>query len=358
VQLGGDFHYETKAVAPSSPDNGTLDRLYLVGSGDPVLATNDYVTFLQSNAQTRSNVTTSLESLADAIVAKGVKHITNGVVGDDSRYDDQRYLPTWPPNYRTDPDVGPLGALTVNGGYQVQGTTKLVPVDDPALYAARELTTLLAARGVQVGPPSAHTKAPAGTTDIASVRSPSLHDIVVASLLSSDNLAAELMAKEMGVHSVGQGTTAAGTQVIINTLGRLGINTTGITLVDASGLDRGDHISCQELASVLDLAGSNPTFQAVLAGLPVAGQEGTLADRLQGTPLAGKLRAKTGTLNGVSGLAGLLNTARPLRFALLVNGNVPDKPAAEALRERFAGILATFPNAPAADVLAPPLTAR
>ena len=352
VVLGPNFKYETKAVSDQTPTNGTLDRLWLVGSGDPLLATADYTTYLQSQPEEKGAITTPLATLADAIVAKGVKRIPGGVIGDDSRYDTQRYVPSWPTSYRTDPEIGPLGALTVNGGYQVEGTSRLVPVPDPALYAATELSSLLTARGVQVGPPSAHTKAPSGATDVASVFSPTLHDILVSSLQTSDNLAAELLAKEMGVHTAGQGTTAAGTQVITATLTRLGIPTAGMTLVDASGLDRGDRVSCTTLASVLDLAGS-PQFQTVLQGLPVAGQDGTLADRLQGTPLAGRLKAKTGTLNGVSGLAGLLDGGRPLRFALLVNGNVPDKLAAEVVREGFAGILATFPNAPAPSALVP-----
>ena len=352
VVLGPDFRYVTQAVSDQTPGNGSLDRLWLVGAGDPVLATTDYATYLQSQAITRTNVTTSLAALADAIVAKGVKRIPGGVIGDDSRYDTQRYIPTWSDTYRTDPDVGPLGALTVNGGYQLEGTNRLVPVPDPALYAASELSSLLTARGVQVGTPSAHQRAPTTATAIASVTSPSLHDILVASLLSSDNLAAELLAKEIGFRTSGQGTTAAGTQAITATLTRLGIPTTGLTLVDASGLDRGDRVTCATLASVLDLA-ATPRFQTVLEGLPVAGQEGTLADRLQGTALAGKLKAKTGTLNGVSGLAGLLDAGRPLRFALLVNGDIPTKLAAEDLRERFAGILATFPSAPAPTALVP-----
>jgi D-alanyl-D-alanine carboxypeptidase/D-alanyl-D-alanine-endopeptidase (penicillin-binding protein 4) len=353
VVLGPNFKYETKAVSDQSPDSsGTLDRLWLVGAGDPVLATADYAAYLQSQPEEKGFITTSLESLADAIVAKGVKRIPGGIIGDDSRYDAQRYVPSWPSSYRTDPEIGPLGALTVNSGYQLQGTNKLVPVPDPALYAASQLTNLLTARGVQVGSPSAHTKAPANATPVASIFSPTLHDILVSTLETSDNLAAELLAKEMGVHTSGQGTTAAGTQVIMSTLTRLGVPTAGLSLVDASGLDRGDRISCTTLAAVLDLA-QTPQFQTILQGLPVAGQDGTLADRLANTPLAGKLKAKTGTLNGVSSLAGLLDGGRPLQFALLVNGSVPDKAAAEAVREGFAGILATFPNAPAASALVP-----
>ena len=140
-------------------------------------------------------------------------------------------------------------------------------------------------------------------------------------------------------------------QAITTTLAHLGVPTAGVHLVDGSGLDHGNRVPCGTIASVLALAGTK--YPPILEGLPVAGAEGTLAGRLEGTPLAGKLHAKTGSLNGVSGLAGFLDTGRPLRFALLVNGNIPDLAAADAAREPFAVILATFPNAPAADALVP-----
>ena len=348
--LGPDFHYETKAVAAAAPSAGTVPQLWLVGAGDPLLGTADYVAYLQSQPTTRDDVvTTRLESLADGIVMAGVRSIPGGVIGDDSRYDQQRYVPSWPASYRTEPNIGPLGALTVNGGYKLAGG-RVTPVDDPALYAAQTLTQLLAARGVQVGPPKAHQPAPAGATAVASVSSPSLHDILVSDLRSSNNLPSELLAKELGVRAAGQGTTVAGTHVVTTTIQGLGIPTTGLNLVDGSGLDRGNRVSCTTLARVLDLA-SEPAFHTVLDGLPVAGASGTLVV-LQGPGLTGKLRAKTGSLNGVSGLAGLLDNGRALRFAVLLNGNLTLAQDMES-RARFAATLATFPDAPTGLVPAP-----
>ena len=346
--LGPDFHYETKAVAAAAPSAGSVPQLWLVGAGDPVLGTADYVAYLQTQPTTRDDVvTTKLETLADGIVGQGVRSIPGGIIGDDSRYDQQRYLPSWPPSYRTDPDVGPLGALTVNGGYKVAGGHP-TPVDDPALYAAQTLTQLLQARGVQVGAPRAHQPAPAGATAVASVSSPSLHDILISDLRASNNLTGELLMKELGVRAAGQGTTVAGTHAVIATLQSLGIPTAGLTLVDGSGLDRGNRVSCTTLARVVDLS-SEPAFRTVQDGLPTSGASGTLIV-LQG-PLAGKVRAKTGSLNGVSGLAGLLDAGRPLRFAVLLNGALTLAQDME-VRARFASTLATFPDAPAG--LVPP----
>jgi D-alanyl-D-alanine carboxypeptidase/D-alanyl-D-alanine-endopeptidase (penicillin-binding protein 4) len=349
--LGPDFRYETKVVAAAPPAGGTEPQVWMVGAGDSVLATGDFAAYLQSQPITHNvAVTTRLEPLADAIVNQGVRSIPGGVVGDDARYDAQRYLPSWPPSYRTDPDIGPLGALTVNGGYKLVGGSRLVPVDDPALAAAQTLTQLLQARGVQVGPASAHQPPPAAPATVASVSSPPLRDILTSDLRASNNLTGELLVKELGVRVGGQGTTSAGVRAITSTLQGLGVPTSGLSLVDGSGLDRGDRVSCRTLAGVLDLA-AQPAFRTILDALPVAGEQGTLAGRLQGTPLAGKLRAKTGTLSGVGGLAGVLDVGRPLRFALLLNGNLTLAQAMDA-RERFAVTLATFPDI-SGDALVP-----
>ena len=77
-----------------------------------------------------------------------------------------------------------------------------------------------------------------------------------------------------------------------------------------------------------------------------------MARRLVGTPLAGNLRAKTGTLSGVSGLAGYVTSDRPLRFSLLLNGTFGES-AALALREAVAATIASYPNVPGGVAVVP-----
>ena len=347
--LGPDFTYVTKTVAPGGADDGTVDKLYLVGAGDPVLSTNEYVAALQQGKWTGNDVTTSMEALADAIVAKGVKRIPGGIVGDDSRYDDERFIPTWKPEYRTGGDIGPMGALTVNDG--LTSVSRKTLADDPALNAAQTLAALLTARGVQVGA-ATHGTAPSDATDVASVTSPPLKDIVASMLTSSDNNSAELLVKELGVHDSKQGTTAAGAAAVKARLLALGLPAEQLALVDGSGLDRGNRITCDLLVRTLGLASTRPEFAAIVLGLPVAGQSGTLIDQMTGTPLAGKLRAKTGSLQGVAGLTGLVETGPALRFAFIDTGDFAEG-AAPSIRLKLASIIGTFPDAPPADTLVP-----
>ncbi len=88
---------------------------------------------------------------------------------------------------------------------------------------------------------------------------------------------------------------------------------------DGSGLARGDRATCAVLVETLNLA-NTPKFTTIRDSLAVAGERGTLATRLRGTPLQGKLVAKTGSLSGVSGLAGYVNVKQPMTFSLLLNG--------------------------------------
>ncbi len=197
--LGPDFRYETKAVAPAAPRNGTVSRMWLVGSGDPGISTPEGAARLAASPLTKGDQTSSLATLADEIVAAGVHAIPGGIAGDDSRYEGTRYLPVWPDHYRTDREIGPLGALTVNDGFTGPDGSGAA-ADEPAVNAAQQLTRLLEARGVAVGAAS-HDKAPNDTTTVATLRSPKLTDILAGFLASSDNLTGELLPRELAAHS-------------------------------------------------------------------------------------------------------------------------------------------------------------
>jgi serine-type D-Ala-D-Ala carboxypeptidase/endopeptidase (penicillin-binding protein 4) len=349
--LGPDSTFQTRALASGPPDNGVVDQLWLVGGGDPVLATGDYAAFVQSQPKTKGDVTTSLESLADAIVAKGVNSIPGGVVGDDSRYDKQRYVPTWKDSYRTDGEVGPISALTVNDGFSTWSPSRKAAVDDPTRNAAAELTDLLQARGVQVGSPGTGV-APGGATEIATVTSPPLRDVVHSMLSSSDNLTAEMLTKELGLQTSKQGTTEAGVAATTAKLKQLGVPLADGSLKDGSGLDRGNRVTCGNLVATLSLA-QRPEFVTLYDGLPVAGRNGTLVGDFIGTALEGNFRGKTGSLDGVTGLTGVFDLARRVQFAFLDNGQFSETQGM-AIREGIGDIVGRYPDSPPVDALVPP----
>ena len=324
--LGPDFRFETKVASVS--EGASLDRLWFVGAGDPVIRTAEYMD---------DGVSTPLESLADAIVAKGVRRIGT-VVGDDSRYDSVRFLPSWSPTYRTDYDVGPIGALEVTESIDLVNG-KPVLHDDPGLFAAAELTRLLRARGVSVGEPTRGV-APEGATTVASVTSQPLRTIVRWMLLTSNNTTAEMLTKELGARR-GAGTTAAGVAAVQAALRELGVPLDGQTMIDGSGLDRQNRLTCRILVAVVDL-GARPDLKVLRDTLPGGGNA---------TP-DGKVHAKGGYLTDVTGLAGIVDRDTPLRFAFLANGGVPKN--ANVDLNAFTGVLTTYqPPAPVLDAVIP-----
>jgi D-alanyl-D-alanine carboxypeptidase len=95
-----------------------------------------------------------------------------------------------------------------------------------------------------------------------------------------------------------------------------------------------------------------PGLTTLYDGLPVAGQNGTLFDQFVGTALAGDFRGKTGSLDGVSGLTGVLDLGRRIRFAFLDNGDFTETQGG-VIRVNIGGIIGRFPDAPPVDVLVP-----
>lgn len=306
-----DERLRTPVLAAAPPVNGVVDgHLYLVGGGDPLLGTLPWgATFRRQPA-----LVTAIEVLADRLVAAGVREVRGSVVGDDGRHERVRYLPTWPSRYVL--QTGPLSALWVNDGIDGLGPDAQ-PFADPPAGAASVLNELLRQRGVVVhGMPTSGSLAP-GAVELAAVESPTMAELVGQMLRESDNGTAEMLVRELGLRVGGSGTSAAGTRAMHDTLAEMGFPMRGVDILDGSGLDPRNRVTCRLLTAV-NLRG----IPGVEAGLPVAAQTGTLYKRFLATPVAGHLRAKTGSIRGVSALAGHVDTAggRRLTFAHVLNG--------------------------------------
>ncbi|MBV8160147.1 MAG: D-alanyl-D-alanine carboxypeptidase [Acidimicrobiia bacterium] len=338
-RLGPDYRFETTVVAPGPPAaDGSVDALWLVGGGDPLLATPEYAAYLASQPRTAGTPATPMSAIVDQLAAAGVRTVRNGVHGDNSRYDGPGWLPGWKPIYRDEADVGLLTALTINNGLDHWDPTEVISAD-PTTLAGAQLARLLAARGIAAAAGPASLR-PANGVVLARLTSAPLSDVISSMLRSSDNLAAELLVKEIDKQAGGAGTTAGGLAIVADTVAGLGIPVAGLHMGDGSGLDPSDRTTCSALLAALDM-GDRPGFTA-LSGLAVAARSGTLATRFAGTPLAGHLSAKTGWIGCAAAMVGRLDLMAPLHFALVVNGPC-DWNSAEAIENRVAAALATYP---------------
>nr|MDQ2727501.1 D-alanyl-D-alanine carboxypeptidase [Actinomycetota bacterium] len=297
---GPDSRITTPVEADQPAVGGVVSgNLYLVGAGDPILRTPDFVASLTDPEATY----TSLDTLAAQVRAAGVTRVSGAVVADESRYDTQRVVASWRPSYLAQGVVGPLSAADVDDGLASFSGGSDVPSPQPAVVAATRFQAALRAAGVQVGRPAASGTAPAGAVTVTSVASPPLADVLGAVLRTSDDTGAELITKELGLRFGTGGTSAAGVAVIRADLAADGLPVDLLRAVDGSGLDRSDRATCPLVVAALTRAG--PTSD-LASTLPVAGRTGTLFRRMVNTPAAGRVIAKTGTLDDVSALSGFV----------------------------------------------------
>jgi serine-type D-Ala-D-Ala carboxypeptidase/endopeptidase (penicillin-binding protein 4) len=343
--LGVDHTFVTEVRGPAIDAEGVLSGdLYLVGGGDPLLASSDVA---DDDTHPAFN-TTPFESLADQLVTAGLRRVSGDVVADGTRYDEQFVLPAWGSGITRD-DGGPIGGLLVNDGRIVGSGVGL----DPNQAAAAELTRLLNARGVVVEGRNRTEPAPDAPT-LARVESAPLADVVDEMLTNSDNNTAEMLVKEIGFATTGVGTTDAGLGGMRAVLAAWEVPLDGVVLADGSGLSRDNRLTC---ALLLDVLARHDDDHPLVTGLPVAGLEGTLTDEFVGSEAAGRLRAKTGTLTDVKALTGrLADDDERYDLSLIQNELGISDPTTRPYRARWAALVDAVlagPWGPAVDELGP-----
>ncbi len=328
IKFGPDHRFPTRLLG-RPPSGGVTGTVVLIGGGDPTFASEAYrrehfvpkpddpipVPVFASGSPT-------VERLAAAISAAGVRRIQGDLRVEDSLFDARRTQPGWIADYqRNDPDVGNLGALTVNEGYSdVVGN---VLYADPAVGAGRQLVAALAARGVIVTGKVRRGGAPSGSRELARVVSPPLAEIVDYTNRYSANYSAELTLKGLGASFGGAGTTAAGVRVVRETLADIKIPLDGFVMADGSGLSLNNRMTPRMIGAILDwiLHAEGKGGDVLRNSLPVAGGPGTIFKRMTKPPTGGNLRGKTGFIRRVRGMAGWVTPSDgvPLVYVALFN---------------------------------------
>lgn len=322
LRLGPAATLQTTAVvAPDAVVEAGVLRgdLALVGGGDPFFGDG-------SGSSAR---------LAQAIRAAGIRRITGSIVGDESAFDARRSSCC----KGFDWDLGGvLSALAYDRGV-FRGRARM----DPGTFAAGRFATRLRAAGVKVAGRSRSGSAPAGGRTLAFVPSLPLGDLARLVNVPSNNFAAEMLVKELGARYRGSGTTSAGAGVVRDTLDDFGVRP---RIVDGSGLSRSNRATPRQVVRLLERMRNQDVAASFRDSLAVAGVSGTVRRRMRSTPAARRCHVKTGTLRGVSALAGYCLAAggRDIGFALLFNR--ADTWAAKAREDRIAAAIARLSSAP------------
>ena len=284
------------------------NELVLVGGGDPYLMS-------KPPKQRHPAIRATLRDLADQ-TARALGGATSVRLGyDASRFSGPALNPSWEASYVTEQLVTPISALWAD---QVLRSRP----DDPAAAAAEEFAALLEKRDIDViGEPTASV-APRGASPVAEVRGGTVAQATELTISASDNDAAEVLLRQVAVGAGRPGTFRDGVAVVRETLREHGVDITGLTLRDGSGLSRDDRIAPLTLAQVIAKATADPRSAGLVAGLPVARFSGSLENRFaKSEDAGGVVRAKTGTLTGVHSLAGYVTdqSGVPIAFAVMAD---------------------------------------
>ena len=330
--LGPATRLQTRVAAGPAPG-----EVVLVGGGDPTLTIDG------------RGGSASLSELARATArqlrAAAPTPPLVSVLVDATLFAGPPVSPDWRPGY-VPAVVAPVSALRLDPAAHGPGGGRGA---DPAVETGRRFAELLRREGLEVSGRVRGAPVPPGAPTLAAVSGPPVALLVERALVRSDNDLAEALARLVAVRRGAPADFAGASGAITAVVAGLGVPVEGMRLLDGSGLARGARVPPLALARLLAAAGSatHPELRALLTGLPVAGFTGTLVERYAAPPTAagaGLVRAKTGTLTGVSALAGTVRDAdgRVLVFVLIAD-RVPaaDTSPARAGLDRAAAALAS-----------------
>ena len=370
-QVLGPEHTFTTSVQSTVPmDGGVVNGdIYLVGGGDPRLFTDD---FLATLTEDRDRIHTPIEELAQKLVDDGLTLVTGAVVGDATRYDDLRYVPSWPESVIDSETIGTLLALQFDDGWvqfpvpeseqatdetdgagEQERDNEYLAAEDPPFYAAALFDDMLEARDVVIrrSPRSEAVPDDEEVYVMAAIESVPLSDLYGQILANRDIETIELLLKEIGLAAMGTGSTSAGFQAVENTLNNAGIDVDQLQLLqfDGSGLDPANVATCPVFTSLLDSAEFSPLFHELL---PTAAEAGPLGSRFAGVPDPGRITAFSGGTSSVTAMMGYIDIGlgQEVTFTFIANQpGADDNRAIRNLEEQIVRHLATLAAKPSLD---------
>ncbi|HEY7007488.1 MAG TPA: D-alanyl-D-alanine carboxypeptidase/D-alanyl-D-alanine-endopeptidase [Jatrophihabitantaceae bacterium] len=287
--------------------------LVIVGGGDPTLSAAP-----QGSAPLYPGAG-RMSELAAQVRKSGVP--VRRIVVDGSLFAGPSVSPYWDPSDMGTGYGAPITAFLADGARPSPRSNARSGVQ-PDIDAAKEFAALLGAKNL----PISQGKAPAGAKQIGSVASAPLSELITQMLQESDNVIADVLARQVALAEHVPASFSGATAGIRTVLAGLGVQV-GAGMKDGSGLSSADRVSPAALVGVLRLiaGATGPPAAAQLhfiaSALPVGGWSGTLSYRFTTGTLAaaaGRVRAKTGTLTSVSSLAGFVRdtSGRLLIFSL------------------------------------------
>ena len=286
-RLGGDYMFTTRFCYTGRIQNGKLTgNLYCVGGFDPLVTNND------------------IKDMVARLYELGVDTLRGHIYADRSMKEPL----DWGEGWCWDDDNPRLTPLSI--GRQDTFTDGV----------ARELQNIgIVLQNVTIGeavcPPNARLICPLFHT---------IDQVMDRMMKKSDNFHAEAVFYQIAASTGKPLSKATDASAIVRQLiRRIGLGGNSYRIADGSGLSLYNYVSAELETMLLRYAWRNSNIYDHLApSLPIAGVDGTLEKRMRGTAAQGNVRAKTGTVTGISSLAGYCTAANghQLCFSIINQG--------------------------------------
>ena len=303
-KLGGSYQFRTQLYYTGKVEDHTLTGdLYCVGGFDPRFNIDDMNAFVES------------------IRRMGVDTIRGSIVADRSMKDADLLGEGW----CWDDDNPPLSPLTIGRNTQFVDRFIRQLVDDGVVLDVRISDGTL----------------PDSAFHLCS-RFHSIDQILLRMMKQSDNFYAEAMFYQLAAHQGHRPARAKDAAAIVKRLiSKVGLGHRPYRIADGSGLSLCNYLSADLEVRLLRYAYRNSTvYLHLLPSLPVAGSDGTLRNRMRGSFAADNVKAKTGTLEGVSALAGYCTAANDHRLCFsIINQGVMHTSNARRFQDRVCNAL-------------------
>lgn len=218
--------------------------------------------------------------------------------------------------------------VELNGCWPIGGSPAhlRLAVRDPRLHAKRLINEALIKLNIKLNGDIKFSKVPSNLTKLAHHSSEPLYVLLNAILGDSNNLYAESLTKTLGAQLYGKGSFKTGSLAVRRILSDItGIDFSQTRLLDGSGASRYNLLTPQHLSRLLYTMHHeeqlNKPFREALA---ISGVNGTLKTRFSAFDTKSNIKAKTGSLSGVSALSGYMttNSGKELIVTIMINHSV------------------------------------
>lgn len=286
-RLGGSYQFRTQLYYTGSVENHTLrGDLYCVGGFDPAFNNDDMRAFVES------------------IQRMGVDTIRARIVADTSMKDADLLGEGW----CWDDDNPKLSPLSVGRDIDFLGCFMQELSDNGVVLDSIRLS-------------EGHLP---NDAYLLCSRFHSMDQILQRMMKMSDNFYAEAMFYQLAASTGRRPATAKdAAQVIKQLVRKVGNGKNPYRIADGSGLSLYNYVTPELEVRFLRYAYRNSNiYLHLLPSLPIAGCDGTLKTRMKGTFAEENVKAKTGTVFGVSSLAGYCTAANghQLCFSIINQG--------------------------------------